>query len=207
MEFWVEVPEQPDTTVEETIDAERSDASVAQESQHATGSKQLSVQELMARGESSTVEFKATARWHLYKGDKDPAIEREIVKAIAGFMNAHGGTLLIGVNDDHKPVGLDNDYKVTRKGNRDPRDSFENWLTDLLDNTIGKPALANVSVAFEEVDGHDVCRIEVNPSRKPVYAKGKQAKDFFVRLNNGTRSLDVEEAFDYISSHDWNRVV
>jgi hypothetical protein len=25
-----------------------------------------------------------------------------------------------------------------------------------------------------------------------------------VRLNNGTRSLDVEEAFDYISSHDWS---
>ena len=157
----------------------------------------------MERGESGTVEFKATARWHLYKGDKDPAIEREIVKAIAGFMNAHGGTLLIGVNDDHEPVGLENDYKVTKKGNRDPRDSFENWLTDLLDNTIGKPALANVSVSFEEVDGHDVCRVEVKPGRQPVYAQGKQAMDFYVRLNNGTRSLDVQEAVAYISAHDW----
>jgi ATP-dependent Lon protease len=201
MEFWVEVPEQPDTTVEEAIDAERSEAPVAQESQHIAEPKQLSVEELMARGESGTVEFKATARWHLYKGDKDPAIEREIVKAIAGFMNAHGGTLLIGVNDDHKPVGLENDYKVTRKGNRDPRDSFENWLTDLLDNTIGKPALANVSVAFEEVDGHDVCRVDVRPSRQPVYAQGKQTTDFYVRLNNGTRSLDIQEAVAYISAH------
>jgi hypothetical protein len=60
-------------------------------------------------------------------------------------------------------------------------------------------------VAFEEVDGRDVCRVDVGPSRKPVYARGKQTKDFFVRLNNGTRSLDVEEAFDYISSHHWNR--
>jgi hypothetical protein len=64
--------------------------------------------------------------------------------------------------------------------------------------------LANVAVSFEEVGGHDVCRVDVTPSRKPVYATGKQTKDFFVRLNNGTRSLDVEEAFDYISSHDWS---
>ena len=119
-------------------------------------------------------------------------------------MNARGGTLLIGVNDEREPLGLENDYKLTRKGNRDPSDSFENWLTDLFDNSIGKPALANVSVTFEEVAGREVCRVEVRPSRKPVYAAGKQTKDFFVRLNNGTRSLDVEEAFDYISSHDWN---
>ena len=203
MEFWVEVSEQPDTTVEETIDAERLESSETQELQNATEPKQLSIEDLIDRGESSTVEFKATARWHLYKGDKDPSIEREIVKAIAGFMNARGGTLLIGVNDDHEPVGLENDYKVTKKGNRDPRDSFENWLTDLLDNTIGKPALANVSVDFEEVDGHDVCRVAVRPGLHPVYAQGKQTTDFYVRLNNGTRSLDIQEAVAYISAHDW----
>jgi predicted HTH transcriptional regulator len=159
----------------------------------------------MAGGESQWVEFKSTARWHLYKGDKDPAIEREIVKAVAGFMNARGGTLLIGVNDEREPVGLENDYKVTGKRNRDPRDSFENWLTDLFDEAIGKPAMANMSVTFEEASGHDVCRIDVEPSRTPVYAKFKQSKDFFVRSNNSTRSFDVEEAMDYIASHYHDR--
>src|SRR5215210_7301910 len=57
MEFWVEVPEQPDTTVEETIDAERSEAPIAQESQHIAKPKQLTIKELMSRGESRTVEF------------------------------------------------------------------------------------------------------------------------------------------------------
>ena len=137
-------------------------------------------------------------------GDRDQAMEREIVKAVAGFRNAHGGTLLIGVNDNHETVGIGKDYKLTRKGNRDPRDSFENWLTDLFDTSIGKAALANAGVTFEEVGGHDICRVEVTPSRKPVYALGKQTKDFCVRLNNGTCSLDVEEAFDYISSHNWS---
>lgn len=80
---------------------------------------------------------------------------------------------------------------------------LENWLTDFFDNAIGKPALANMSVTFEEVSGHDVCRAEVNPSRKPVYVAGKQTKDFYVRVNNGTRSFDIEQALEYISSHDW----
>jgi ATP-dependent Lon protease len=205
MEFWVEVAEQPDTAVAEVIsDEETADGPTHSTPQARTaGQEELSTKELMERGESRTVEFKSSARWNLHKGDRDQAIEREIVKAVAGFMNARGGTLLIGVNDNHEAVGLEKDYKLTRKGNRDSRDSFENWLTDLFDKYIGKPALANVSVSFEEVGGHDICRVDVTPSRKPVYASGKQTKDFFVRLNNGTRSLDVEEAFDYISSHDW----
>jgi hypothetical protein len=62
-----------------------------------------------------------------------------------------------------------------------------------------------MSITFEEVDGHDVCRVEVRPSQKPVYAKSKQTKDFYVRLNNGTRSFDIEDALDYISAHNWNQ--
>jgi hypothetical protein len=45
---------------------------------------------------------------------------------------------------------------------------------------------------------------DTSPEPTAQMGKGKQTKDFFVRLNNGTRSLDVEEAFDYISSHDWS---
>lgn len=171
----------------------------------ATGPTASSARELIDRGESRTVEFKSSARWNLHRGDKDPVIEREILRTVAGFMNAEGGTLLIGVSDDRQPLGLDNDYKVTRKGNRDPRDSFENWLTDLLDTSIGRPALANVTVSFEDVDGHDVCRVEVKPARQPAYVRrDKQTMDFHVRFNNGTRLLTAEDAVTYIRDHDWN---
>jgi len=204
IEFWVEVPEQPDAAVDETIQSEGADTPTSSQIPMKAALEHLSTEELMARGESSTVEFKSSARWNLHRGDRDQAIEREIVKTVGGFMNAHGGTLLIGVNDDHEAIGLDNDYKLTKKGNRDPRDSFENWLTDLFDRSIGKPALANVSISFDDVRGHDVCRIEVKPSRQPVYAHGKQTMDFYVRLNNGTRSLNIEDAVAYISAHDWN---
>jgi hypothetical protein len=170
----------------------------------ATGPKIPSARELIDQGESRTVEFKSSARWNLHKGDKDSAIEREILKTVAGFMNADGGILLIGVSDDRQPVGLGNDYKLTKKGNRDPRDSFENWLTDLLDTWIGRPALANVAVSFEDVDEHDVCRVEINPARQPAYVRrDKHTMDFYVRFNNGTRLLTVEDAVTYIRDHDW----
>jgi hypothetical protein len=41
-----------------------------------------------------------------------------------------------------------------------PRDSFENRLTDLFDTSIGKPAVANVSVSF-------AARRGVSPSGRP----------------------------------------
>jgi hypothetical protein len=92
-------------------------------------------------------------------------------------MNAHGGTLLIGVNDSREAVGLANDYKLTGgKPGRDPRDSFENWLTGLMDTSIGRPPLANMVITFEEVDGHDVCRVEVTPTKNPYTQRVNRPK-------------------------------
>src|SRR5829696_982713 len=83
-----------------------------------------------------------------------PAAVGGLVEGVAGRVHGRG----VHRQDDGRLAAragrLKHDYKVTRKGNRDPRDSFENWLTNLLDNTIGKPALANVAVAFEEVEQH-----------------------------------------------------
>ena len=90
--------------------------------------------------------------------NRDKAVENSVVKSIAGFMNTHGGTLLIGINDAGEAVGLVNDYKLFPRKNRD---AFENWLTDLLQNSIGKPAISNVTISFEDIDGSDMCRVDV----------------------------------------------
>ncbi len=52
---------------------------------------------LISGAESKVVEFKSTARLNLITGDKDAGVEWAIVKSIAGFMNANGGTLVVGV--------------------------------------------------------------------------------------------------------------
>ena len=157
-----------------------------------------STRDLMAAGESKAVEFKASARWSLERGDRDKAIEESIVKTIAGFMNSQGGTLLIGVNDSGEVVGLANDFKLFPKKNRD---AFESWLTDLLQNSIGKPPIANVAVTFEDVDGNDVCRVDVARSGAPVYVREGDETRVYVRLGNSTRQLNTRDAMEYVEKH------
>ena len=163
------------------------------------GSATLPTAEVIASGESSNVEFKSTARLNLHTDQRDPAIELAVVKAVAGFLNAHGGTLLIGVADDGSPRGLDDDYgAVGSKG----RDGYENFLTTMLDKRIGRAAVADVQIAFHSVDGHDVCRLDVEPSPEPVFVTNdKGDADLYVRLNNSTRLLNTADALRYVRQH------
>jgi ATP-dependent Lon protease len=154
--------------------------------------------DLMAAGESKAVEFKASARWSLERGDRDKAIEDSIVKTIAGFMNSQGGALLIGVNDAGEPVGLANDFKLFPKRNRD---AFENWLIDLLQNSIGKPPIANVTISFESSGEHDVCRVDVARSGAPVYVQDGEETRVYVRFGNSTRRLNTRDAMEYVQKH------
>ena len=62
------------------------------------------IADLINDGESKTVEFKQTLRGYK-KEDKKP--EQAVLKAIAGFLNTYGGTLIIGLKDDSSPAGKD----------------------------------------------------------------------------------------------------
>jgi hypothetical protein len=74
----------------------------------------VDVPQLISAGESSVVEFKTSARWNVHTRARDERLEQRIVESIAGFMNAEGGTLLIGVDDDGTPVGLQEDLRLWR---------------------------------------------------------------------------------------------
>lgn len=90
---------------------------------------------------------------------------------------------------------MDHDFKTLQR--RD-RDGYENWLTTLFEHTIGKPAIVNLSIAFEDINGQDVCRIDVDPSPSPVFVERRDESWFYVRLNNSTRRLNTKEALEYI---------
>jgi len=158
--------------------------------------------ELLELDEGATFEFKATLRFNLHTSKRDDALELEVSKSIAGFMNSpRGGTLLVGVVDDvslrgaDKVRGLSDDCRLT--GNRG-LDGFENTLMTLLGRSIGKVAAATVRVTFETFGDHDVCRIDAPASPAPVYVKWKDNELFFVRLGNSTRQFKIGEAIEYI---------
>jgi hypothetical protein len=71
----------------------------------------------------------------------------------------------------------------------------------LLEVNLGKPAVAQVAVTFERLGGHDVCRLKVQPSGRPVYVTTGKNTDLYVRLNNSTRLLNTADAVEYIGAH------
>ncbi|HEY5881894.1 MAG TPA: ATP-binding protein [Nakamurella sp.] len=162
--------------------------------------------ELIRRGESDRLEFKSSARWNLHTKARDERIELVIAKAVSGFLNSDGGTLLIGVNDAGELVGLANDFTVVRSP--DP-DRFELWLRDFLATTLGQTAAVQAVVDFNPitVDGVDtyVCRVACPASPRPVYlrpGKGGAQPELWVRIGNSTRKMKVDEAVDYVM-HRW----
>ncbi len=191
-EYPVEVPEQPeDDLVRETL-AEAEEAVEEAGEQLAS----MSVAELIAARESRTLEFKSTARVNLATGQRDTGIELAVVKTIAGFLNAQGGTLLVGVADDGQVRGLKEDYVAT--GNKG-RDGYENVLTSLLESSIGRSAVTQVRISFEPFPEGDVCRLDVHASDEPVFVRNSKGDaDLYVRINNSTRLLNTADAISYI---------
>lgn len=153
--------------------------------------------ELVAAGESGRVEFKTTARRNVHTGEKDARIELVIAKSIAGLLNAEGGTLLVGVADDGAIVGVETDYALCGKPDRD---GFELWLRDFLAGRLGTGALADIRLSFETIEGRDVCRVDVAPATTPVFLAepgGGRTADLYVRMGNATRKLLTDEALAY----------
>ena len=158
------------------------------------------VEEYIESGESEAVEFKATLRYNMVTGTKDTELEFDAVKAIAGFMNGYGGTLLVGVEDSGSVIGLENDMQTLGK-NRSV-DGWERALRSALKVYLGNEAAARVRASFPMSQaGIPVAVIEAPASPDPVYfRRGAEDVIFFLRAGNTTDKLNVIEAPRYISS-------
>lgn len=156
--------------------------------------------ELIASGESAGLEFKSTARYNTHTGAADPRLEHVIVKTIAGFANAKGGTLVIGVADDGQLLGLDGDLGLMKKPDVD---RYQLWLTDFLEQTIGKAEAAGVTVTFPTVSGSQICRVDVAAAAAPVFVRppGTQGHEFWVRIGNSTRLMTGNDMLTYHRQH------
>ncbi len=153
---------------------------------------------IIKNGEGEFQEFKSSLRWNYQSKKVDKDIELAIVKTIAGFMNNQVGTLLLGVNDHGKIVGLSNDYRTLKKKNRD---GFEQHLMTLISLKIGTDLCPIVHVLFHDYHENDVCRVIIEPSPRPVYVKVGDDERFYLRTGNATRELTVHEAIEHISRH------
>ncbi|WP_419554578.1 GmrSD restriction endonuclease domain-containing protein [Candidatus Poriferisodalis sp.] len=159
--------------------------------------------DLLAVGESQTVEYKSTARWNLHTEQVDKKLEHVITKTVCRFLNAEGGTLLIGVDDGGQVLGLQDDMATL--GGKASRDGYELFLRQRLDNDLSIPTAGVVKLGFERVDDADVCVASVAASGKPVFARprdgGPAPTEFWVRVGNATKQLHGEDMLEYQSGH------
>jgi hypothetical protein len=156
---------------------------------------------LIGRGESANLEFKSSYRWDVKENKLNRALEGVVLKTLAGYMNAEGGTLLIGVADNGSVVGLENDYKTLKKQDRD---GFEQVLMTAVATQLGGDACHNVQVMFQSIEEKDVCRVIATPAHRPVYLRSGDTPKLYVRTGVSTRELNVQEAVNYMDAR-WRR--
>lgn len=81
----------------------------------------------------------------------------QIVKEILAFMNADGGKIYIGINDDGSVCGAQKIDKTLRK------------ISDVITTQIEPNAIANVKTELETIDGLPVVVVNVKKGISPLY--------------------------------------
>jgi predicted HTH transcriptional regulator len=154
---------------------------------------------LVRGGESKTVEFKQT--FSVPRGDdltvSTKVIEKATIKNIAAFLNTDGGVVLVGVHDDGRILGIEEEIKSKHTGSRDAflqyvRSTFSNAVT--TKNPGLKKHMHLINYDIVEVQGKLVLQIECPPSPVRVFFEEK----FFVRQNPAVVALDGEDLLNYV---------
>lgn len=149
------------------------------------------IENLVEKGEGKRIEFKSTLRWHIYAERNDKEIEHEALKTIAAFLNSEGGTLLIGINDDGQPLGLE-------------KDRFENHdkmllhLINIVKERIGAKYTRFIDMGIKEYEGKDVLRVNCRPGLIPAYLMHNNEEKFYIRTGPATTELQVSDIHEYI---------
>jgi hypothetical protein len=159
----------------------------------------VDIDALLAAGESDLTEFKSSARWDQREQRTNKSLEQVIVKTIASFLNAKGGTLLIGVDDDAQVIGLEADYATL--GKRPDRDGYQQFLVQLVSNALGKGACVDLAISFHPVQGKEICLVRASAARSPVYLDEQGQSKLFVRVGNTSQELTGRHAVEYVQNH------
>jgi hypothetical protein len=161
----------------------------------------VTLEEMIAEGESDELEFKSSLRWDYRQGIVNKKLEEVILKSVAAFANKQGGTLIIGVDDNGQILGLERDYASLEAGDKD---KFELHIQNLFKQSFGVSfSSGRIKVKFASVQGHEICQIEILPATQLVTLKmtdknGQAVERIFVRTGNASQELPLSEVHGYV---------
>jgi membrane protein YdbS with pleckstrin-like domain len=152
---------------------------------------------LLAAAEDERLERKSSFRWDLKAKAVNRSLEKAAMKTIAAFMNTDGGHLLLGVDDQGRPLGLERDFaSLVRKD----ADGFENHFSNVLAAMLGPSFRQFVALRPFEHEGKTCLLVSVSAAGRPVYLSDEGREEFFIRTGNGTTGLKMSEAHRYIET-------
>ena len=161
----------------------------------------VSLEDMIAEGESDELEFKSTLRWDLQQGTINKRLEDVIMKSVAASANSQGGSILIGVGDAGEILGLEYDYHSLGDGDQD---KFELHLRNLLNQQFGTGLVTSkIAIKFHTVGDREVCQIEVSPAKEPVIVtlkdkNGQPVQKFYARSGNSSQEIPLAEMNAYL---------
>ncbi|MCF8462039.1 MAG: putative DNA binding domain-containing protein [Flavobacteriales bacterium] len=156
-----------------------------------------SLDELIAGGENSQVEFKPALVYNFSTERGGIGIKGIIAKSINAFLNSDGGFLFIGLNDNGNPQGLSHDYSLSEGKNE--KDFFLLEFDNMLKHFLGFSIRNSVSGQFYHYIDKEIFVVTVSPSkRRPIFVNGQNGKEFYVRGEASSKQLtDPEELVNY----------
>ncbi len=147
--------------------------------------------QLINQGEGAKVEFKSTVRTNLKSGKKGKEIELAWLKAVVAFLNADGGALLLGVEDNGRVMGIE-------------VDDFENTdrcllhIKNLLNQHIGAEFSGFINVTLLTSDDKNVVMVEVLRAGQPVFLRIGKNEEFYIRSGPSSVKLSPSQMISYV---------
>ncbi len=146
---------------------------------------------LINQGEGAAVEFKSTVRTNLKSGKRGKEIEFAWLKTVVAFMNSKGGTLLIGVDDDGRIIGLDADGFANN-------DRCLLHIKNLINQHIGAEFSGFVTISLLNSEEKDVLMIDVVRAGRPVFLKIGKNEEFYIRSGPSSVKLSPSQMISYV---------
>ena len=155
---------------------------------------EIEIEQLIALGETNEIEFKSTLRKNLYTNKNEARIENQCLKTVVGFINSRGGNLLVGIDDDGKPLGM------TADGFKNNDKLLLHWF-NLLKETFGADLIEFIDSEILPYKNEQILFVRCEPSPKPVFFSREDEEFFYVRVGNSTQSLKPSEMLAYVDNH------
>jgi hypothetical protein len=157
----------------------------------------IQIEKIIAEGEGNRIEFKPSLLYNFKTKQAGIGVKAKIATAICAFLNSNGGFLFIGLDDTGEPQGLEWDFSLAN--GKQPKDYFHGEFDQMLSYFLSFTVKQYIIGQFIQLNGKDIFIVAVEPSKnRPIFLKGQNGKEFWVRGNHGNRQLtDNEELANY----------